>query len=70
MSAQYVVSDNGKSKIRIPRLPNFLTVHVGDREETFPVNAFTDEELRAIGEKWTEHLLEHAKKQGTAQEGT
>lgn len=52
-------------RAKMPTLPNFIRVQVGDgeQEQTLPVMAFSESELRRIGEQWTEALVEHRQKQ-------
>lgn len=48
-------------EVTIPMLPNFIKMGT----ELMPLYAFEDSELRAIGEAWTEGLIEQSKKQAT-----
>lgn len=44
--------------VEIPSIPNFIRVGSG----TFPIQDFTEEELKHIGEEWTKKLIEKANK--------
>lgn len=47
---------------QIPSVPNFITVRVLGQEVKVGVEDLTEEELRECGRKWTEALVEHARK--------
>ena len=51
-------------EIEAPTVPNFLRNIVKGRDKAIlvPVQDFTDDELRKIGEEWTELLIKNAKK--------
>lgn len=51
-----------KGEVQIPSLPNFITVLVLGHEVKVGVEELTEEELRECGRKWTEALVEHARK--------
>ena len=44
--------------VSVPRVPNFL--RVDDSESAFSIGQFSDDELRSIGEAWTEQLIKRA----------
>jgi hypothetical protein len=48
-----------KTEIKIPIVPNFLTVEVGGEEVKVPVTKVTEEELKEVGRKWTLQLLQN-----------
>ena len=50
-------------KIEIPRVPNFLKVTHGSRQEYLPLSAFSEEELLAIAKSWSDRLVKLAQTQ-------
>lgn len=49
--------------IKIPTPPNFLRYEdPALHEATVPIESLTDEQLRKLGELWTEALLAHAQR--------
>lgn len=48
-------------KFRLPTLPNFIVL-AGNEHLSIPIHHASDAELRAIGEAWTEALIERAKR--------
>lgn len=44
--------------ILVPKVPNFLLVD--DIESAFSIAQFSDDELRSIGQAWTEQLIKRA----------
>lgn len=44
--------------VELPRLPNFIRLHEG---AMLPIDAFSEEELRALGAAWTDALVAKAK---------
>ena len=50
-------------QIEIPSVPNFIKV-AGElvSEVVVDISDFTDEELKEMGNEWTENLLENARK--------
>lgn len=49
---------NIKTDIEIPSVPNFIKEKGASR--TFPIQNFTEVELRAIAAEWTELLIKKA----------
>lgn len=47
------------AEVELPRPPNFMRYQGG----TIPVGDLSDEDLRRIGEAWTEALLQRAREQ-------
>lgn len=46
--------------IKIPTIPNFLNVE--DRNDiSIPISEISEEDLRKIGEEWTEKLVKKSK---------
>jgi len=59
-----VADQNGRTitvtaTVRIPRPPNFLRMTDG---QVIPVEALMEDGLRELGAKWTDQLVEHARK--------
>lgn len=57
-------TNNMKTEINQPNVPNFFQVRIGDSKETVTVSvkSFSEEELREVGRKWTEDLVAKAKR--------
>lgn len=49
------------ASVLIPKVPNFLLMEDG---QSLPISAVSEGELRAIGAKWIENLVQRAKEQG------
>lgn len=57
------VSTKAACQYQVPNPPNFIKVrYPSTTEDWVDVKLFTEEELREIGKRYTEALLEHAKK--------
>ena len=61
-----------KVMVEVPHVPNFLRLapelqeseaQVSAEERTLPISVFDDEQLKHLGERWTEALIEQAKAQ-------
>lgn len=54
---------NLSAEVMIPNVPAFLRVKSfgADRAGTLPIESFTDEQLKAVGEQWTQNLIDIAK---------
>lgn len=50
-------------KVLLPKPPNFLRTAEGSHP--LPVSSIPDEQLRKLGEAWTEQLLDHARNKRT-----
>lgn len=48
---------------KLPVIPNFIRAQVGGQEQTLPVMAFTEDDLRKIGQQWTEALIANRQRQ-------
>lgn len=48
--------------IQIPSIPNYILFNDGAKQNTLPISAFSEEELRAIGAQWTEELVKKSKR--------
>lgn len=52
-----------KTEIIMPTTPNFISVRVGKQEVVkLSISEFNEQELREIGEKWTNDLIADSKK--------
>lgn len=58
MSEKISITVKTERMILLPTLPNFLRTEL---DECFPIENFTQEQLREIGEKWTEALMRRAR---------
>lgn len=47
--------------VRLPMLPNFLRSSKDEGPVLFPLSAFSEADLRRIGQAWTEALIAKAK---------
>lgn len=53
-------------RVEVPTVPNFLKVE--GTETSFDISAFSEEELKSIGEEWIQALIEKSKKRKQDQE--
>lgn len=51
-----------KQKIVTPTVPNFIKVEVGKESVMLSVAEFSEEELKKIGEEWTQDLITKSKR--------
>lgn len=53
------------SDVKIPLTPNFILIrtrkHITGYDSSVPIEDFTDDELKEIGQKWIENLISNAK---------
>lgn len=55
-----------RTEIETPTIPNFVRVRVGKQETvTIPISELTEEQIREIGERWTNDLITSAKRKRT-----
>jgi hypothetical protein len=64
---QGTVNINAPVIVVIPKVPNFLQIEPGDGRaqssvKPVDVSTFTPEQLKLIGQQWTEKLIAHAAK--------
>jgi hypothetical protein len=50
------------AEVEVPQVPNFLRSTLAPLGASIPVDALTEEELRRVGEAWTEALIVNARK--------
>ena len=62
MSKKATITMPVELQLRVPTVPNFIIVGTSDAESTIPLSSLSEDQLRTIGEKWTEALIEKAKK--------
>jgi hypothetical protein len=49
--------------VDLPMRPNFLRADLNGEKCTIPVSRLTAEQLRDLGQAWTDALIEHANRQ-------
>lgn len=55
-----------RTEIETPTIPNFVRVRVGKQETvTIPISELAEEQIREIGERWTNDLITSAKRKRT-----
>lgn len=58
---------NTKTAVEVPTVPNFLRVKGAvANDQTIPLSAVNEADLRALGEEWTNALIRRAKEQQEA----
>lgn len=48
------------AEVQVPQVPNFLRTVLAPLASSVPIDALTDDELRRVGEAWTEALIARA----------
>lgn len=62
-----IVVQAGRLQVRLPTTPNFIFEMTGGRERgPYPLDYYTEDELREIGKAWTERLVERRAEQAKA----
>ena len=46
--------------IEMPSAPNFIKTKIGGADTSMPIENFTDEQLKEIGDRWTKELIARA----------
>lgn len=52
---------NKEFQLKIPHTPNFIQSFDGEKSLVIAIQDLSDEDLRKIGENWTEELIKKAK---------